>query len=281
MLGVVVPRARFLVSRCQKHRHKLSLSTYYDSQSGLHIPVHNEQEISLFLNKSREETSTSSFVPAHLYKEDASSDMPDTLQELMSLGIRGVILPPANFPRDVRNLETLSNIAPSEFMFFSSMNHSNSQSVLSSKRGLSAISEYSETTETNDLKDSLKAFVENGIKTTISIRETVYGEKEPISVANQIAQLIDLTGGVDFLLVCAAGSSDNVDADDVVRLCEELVYLDIAGATIKSRMVVDSSDPEIVEETMFSGVNKFVIEHEGQVPMVEEIAKEQGKAIRR
>ena len=166
-------------------------------------------------------------------------------------------------------------------MFFSSMNHSNSQSVLSSKRGLSAISEYSETTETNDLKDSLKAFVENGIMTTISIRETVYGEKEPISVANQIAQLIDLTGGVDFLLVCAAGSSDNVDADDVVRLCEELVYLDVAGATIKSRMVVDSSDPEIVEETMFSGVNKFVIEHEGQVPIVEEIAKEQGKAIRR
>ena len=67
--------------------------TYYDSQSGLHVPVHKEKEISIYLNVNKEATSTSSFVPAQFYKEDASSDVPEKLEQLVQDGITGLRLP--------------------------------------------------------------------------------------------------------------------------------------------------------------------------------------------
>lgn len=85
---------RRLALFASKRTRYFSTGTYYDSQSGLHVPLHNEQEISFILNKRNEDTSTSSFVPAHLYKEDPSSDMPQVLQELKEKGITGIILPP-------------------------------------------------------------------------------------------------------------------------------------------------------------------------------------------
>lgn len=249
----------------------------------MHIPVHKEQEISLILNKSQGGTSveSSSFVPAQLYKEDAySSDMPDKLQDFMTKGIHGVILPPAKFPRDIRNLATLSQIAPPNFMFFSSITTPSRQPFSPS---VSMILDYSASGDGEDdfLEESFRSHEENKTKTTISIRESIYENHEPIKVASQIANLIDKTGGVDYMWLCCALDDGSLDADDVIRLCEELVYLDVAGPTIKSRLVVDSKDTDIVEETMFSGVNKFVIEDEEQVQIVEEIAKEQGKAILR
>jgi hypothetical protein len=284
MLGIIHRSRSFVSRRRTLGRH--FLSTYYDSQSGMHIPIHKEQEITLILNKSQEDTSisSSSFVPAQLYKEDASSDMPEKLQSLKSQGIHGVILPPARFPRDIRNLQTLSHIAPPNFMFFSSFATLSQQPLSSIPTSLSMLLEYSASDA--GLEESMKWHVKSGMKTTISIRETIYKNGEPISIASQIAKLIDMTGGVDFMWLCCGGGSpssnkENIDADDVIRLCEELVYLDVAGPTIKSRMVVDSTDPEIVEETMMSGVNKFVIEDEGQVQVVEDIAKEQGKIILR
>ena len=202
--------------------------------------------------------------------------MPEKLLDLKTrLGISGVILPPSDFPRDVRNLQTLSNIAPPSFVFFSALNHANAQS-LASVDCVNSILEFSEEKSVH-LHNRMKQHVEGGIKTMLSIPDSMY-DREPISIANQVATLIDLTGGVDY--VWLSGSSD-LDADDVVRLCEELAYLDVAGPTIKSRLVVDSSDAEVVEETMFAGVNKFVIENEDQVSIVEEVATEQGKRISR
>lgn len=86
-----------LFASTKRARSSFSTATYYDSQSGLHVPLHNEQEISLILNKRNEDTSTSSFVPAHLYKEDPSSDMPQVLKELKEKGVTGIILPPVKY----------------------------------------------------------------------------------------------------------------------------------------------------------------------------------------
>ena len=70
-------------------------------------------------------------------------------------------------------------------------------------------------------------------------------------------------------------------ADTMIQICEELIYLDVAGATIKSRLLVDSLSEDIVEDTMFAGVNSYVIDNEEQVEMVENVAQEQGKSILR
>ena len=111
-----------------------------------------------------------------------------------------------------------------------------------------------------------------------------------IAIASRTATRLDRHGDIYMQL---EAPDDNADA--AIRLCEELVYLDVAGPTIKSRLLLDISNPEVVEEAMFSGVNKFVInggdgddddddEDEQQksiIETIEEIAKEQGKCILR
>ncbi|KAL7434563.1 hypothetical protein ACHAXM_004146 [Skeletonema potamos] len=252
-------------------------STYYDSQSGLHVELHNEGEISLILDVSNDLTSTSSFVPLQLYKEDSSSDMPDKLNELRRKGVIGAILPPITFPRDMRNLKTLQHIAPPGFLFFTSMNHSESVISFAASSSLSMMVDYSVRDADNaESSTRMKSYVEHGSSTTIKINDIGKGSDGPIVIANRIATLIDLTGSGD-LIWLSSGNED--DADDMIQMCEELCYLDLPGKPVKSRLMVNSSNEKAVTEAMFSGVNKFVIDNEEQIALVTEIAEEQGKAI--
>lgn len=266
----VVSRSSFFARR---QRQRVCFSTYYDSQSGLHLPVHNEKEITLILNKSKEDA-VESFVPGQLYKEDYS-DMPDKLQALSAQGIHGIILPPSNFPRDLRNLNTLNNIAPPSFYIFASL-----ASPPTSSRSWSNTSMVVEfAPEDAALQDVMRQHVDNGQHTMLSIGEHVFNNaQQAVTVASQVANLIDQTKGGDFFWL--SSSSGAVDADDVVELCEELMYLDVAGPTIKSRLVIDSGlNEEVIEETMMAGVNKYIIDDEQHVSVLEEIAKRQGKSI--
>jgi hypothetical protein len=242
-------------------------STYYDSQSGLHLPLHNEMEISVILDKSEEDTSMSSFVPAHLYKEDRS-DMPKILEELKCKGVSGIILPKIQFPRDLRNLMTLMNIAPEPFNFFTS-GLADSLSLPATSK-ISVMCDY----DANDVELFLKSHVETNASTTISLRGTSNSDTSPIGIANRVATLIDITAGGNYIHL-----SGFANADDMVQMCEELMYLDVAGATVKSRLLVDSFHEEAVEETMLSGVNKFVIYDEKQIDYIQAIAKDQDKSI--
>lgn len=69
------------------------------------------------------------------------------------------------------------------------------------------------------------------------------------------------------------------DTDPVIQLCEELQYLHIPDATIKSRLVVDVMGQDIVDETMLLGINKFVITDKEQMESVQEVAERQGKTL--
>lgn len=240
----------------------------------MHVPLHKQEEISLILDKSKDDPSTSPFVPAQLYKEDRSSDMPDKLQELKEKGIAGVILPPVQFPRDIRNLKTLSAIAPEDFIFFSSVNDASSPIV--SPPSISVILDYA--ADSDAMQSAMTTMMKGGSSTTIALKDTGNIYANPIAIANWVATVIDSTGGADFIWLSA---NADVDAEDVVRMCEELVYLDLAGKTVKARMIVNSSNEEVVEETMFSGVNKFVIDNEEQIGFVEGMATSQGKSILR
>ncbi|KAL3938708.1 MAG: hypothetical protein SGBAC_006441 [Bacillariaceae sp.] len=250
----------------------------------MHVPIHNVQEISIILDKSQEDTNlATSFVPAHLYKEDPSSDMPEQLANLHAMGVQGVILPPISFPRDVRNLQTLRNIAPStEFMFFASAKDVQSASPALKDPNLSLVVNFdvedgssNEELNLDDIRST----------TTIALLHVGQEDQNPISIANQVATWIDATKGGDFIWVpCGEGS----DSDSLERLCEELSYLDLVGKTVASRLIIGGGgsnaagstvSKELVEETMFSGVNKFVVCKEDDISLISEIAEAQGKSI--
>jgi hypothetical protein len=92
--------------------------------------------------------------------------------------------------------------------------------------------------------------------------------------------MIDATGGCDYIWISSEQKETSV-ADTMVQVCEELVYLDVAGATIKSRLLVDSVNEDMLEDIMFAGVNKYVIDDETEAEIVETVAKDQGKALLR
>jgi len=284
--------------RCRRNKRCLS-TTYYDSQSGLHIPVHNETEIRLYLDVTDgygddDSKRKAPFVPQKLNKDRVEADeVSEKLQELVQQGIHGVILPTIKFPRDIRNLQTLSVIAPPNFVFLlnktrdETNNESNNvdDGLLNAKDHASStiFSKVLRYRNEDGFRESLKRSVERGLHTTLSVTKDRY-YTEPITLANNIAAMIDANGGCDYIWL-SSGEESNEEAtalaDTMVEVCEELAYLDVAGATIKSRLIVDSVNEDMLEDIMFAGINKFVVDHENKTEMVESVASEQGKILLR
>jgi hypothetical protein len=216
--AALVPR---LSRRCLQQR-KLT-TTYYDSQSGMHVSVHNQNEVSVFCHANN------------------ALEM-DSLQRA---GMNGAILSsdvliPWNAPGFLLFTQSLPPYPPGQWNLL--------------------VDYCEESANAGDLSDRLSHYVSNDIKTTISLLDTINYVRDPIEVSSEVASLIDQTAGGNFILV--GGSSD---VDDIVALCEELVYLDVPGPTIKSRLIVDLTDAveintELMEETISMGVNKFVIQ---------------------
>ena len=191
------------------------------------------------------------------------------------------------FPRDIRNLVTLSAIAPKDFIFFSSgtktIANSTSSGVITPSN-VSMIVDFpsNHDNKVDDLESIMKEHVLEGTSTTISLQHIINNnEISPIALANKIATLLDNAGGGrgggDYIWTANTKDAD----DDMIQICEELMYLDVAGKTIKSRLMVDAANEEVVEETMFAGVNKFVIDNDRQIDAIEKIVIDQGKTILR
>lgn len=177
---------------------------------------------------------------------------------------------------------TLSAIAPKDFIFFTSGTKTiaNSTSGVVTPSSVSMIVDFPSNHDqgVDDLESNIKEHVLEGTSTTISLQHIINNNDEisPIALANKIATLLDNTGGGDYIW-----TANTKDADDMIQICEELMYLDVAGKTIKSRLMVDATNEEVVEETMFAGVNKFVIDNDRQIDAIEEIVIDQGKTILR
>lgn len=262
---------RSVASYC---RREFSNETqYYDSQSGLHLPKHNETEISIFLDISKQNLGKNSFLPTQLYKED-SSDVPGKLEAMRKEGVAGICLPPITFPRDIRNLQTLHHVAPDGFRFIASMDAMPPADIASS---LSIMLEFPDEVGMQSAQEALTTKVQNSFHTTLRLGEAVCDGGNAMSVASRLATMIDNGGGVDWIWITP--NSEICDEDDMAELCEELMYLDVAGPTIKSRIIVDSVKEEIIDEMMLMGINKFALKEDFQIDVVEEIAKAQGKRM--
>lgn len=273
-------------SFCRRQSSSSSSSspdTYYDSQSGLHLPVHKEQEIRIFLNTAAASPKgdLSFTIPHHLYKSrDEAHHVEEQLESLTAKGIHGVMLPTFQFPRDHRNVTALCTLLPPGFfaLYSQELDTCTPQQQPPSPKGknCSLVVALAE----DDVKDRLEQAFQMGIHTTLRIDEGIYRDNDAITVANNVASMIDAVGGAcDFLWLSSSGDETAATDDQVVELCEELVYLDIAGPTIKSRILMDAVNNDAVEDAMFAGVNKFVVQQDDQVEMIESIAASQWKQI--
>jgi hypothetical protein len=285
--------------------------TYYDSQSGLHLPVHNEKEIRLFLNAAAsactgQQHSTSSFVvPHHLYKDPDAGDVPNQLVELYNKGIRGVLLPSIEFPRDIRNLRSLtaimSGLKDGNLQFFTLYDgdqlwqellqtlNSNKQSSSSnaSQQQHSMMIEFgggSNTDATPTVENLVSRCVDEDVPTSLFISSHTISNLDPISLSNSVASLLDkYPGSCNTIWIDTTVGDDNDDSKSL-SVIEELIYLDVAGPTIKSRLIVETFNEDLLEDIMFAGVNKFVVRGGGDlddkdIERIQTIAADQGKSI--
>jgi hypothetical protein len=195
-------------------------------------------------------------------------------------------LPPLQFPRDVRNLTTLATLTPlPDYRILYS--HTNEMTTPPSLHETTNPTSSSRTSRVlslhqSDLSECLQKRRQDNHHTTLWIQQDDYKkDRAAVSLANHVASIIDELGGngCDYIWL-----SVQDDFDQLLRVCEELIYLDVAGPTIKSRMVLDAwkddeDDDEVVEEAMWAGVNKFVIHDVSQVERIEILASEQGKRI--
>ncbi|KAL3904419.1 MAG: hypothetical protein SGILL_010078 [Bacillariaceae sp.] len=252
----------------------LSGDTYYDSQSGLHVPIHNEQEIRVFLNVSDGTGDKEPFIPHQLYKRsDEAYEVEDKMEHLVQCGVRGMILPKFQFPRDARNLAAVSAMAPPNFFLLFSQEDPQPHILKDIKENTSVFLFLGD----DKLQTKLESLVTEGMHTTLAITENdCMNDVDAITLANNIATMIDTVGGCDFLWL---SSKDDGSADKAVEVCEELVYLDVAGPTIKSRLLIDSLNDDVLEDSMFAGVNKFVVDSESDIAVIQEVASSQGKSI--
>lgn len=228
-------------------------STYYDSQSGLHVAQHNEDEISAY----------------GLADEPGGS-----IESLLSVGFAGIVLP------ESAALSKVYSTLPSDFHIFTPADTS---SVTPSSDNVHLMLDYN-VLDDDDVKslqqESLVAFEDRS--TCLALRDESNYDEDPIAVANEVASMMDATNdGINHICLLPPASQD---AEQVWSLAEELVYLDVPGPTIKSRLIVDlaaSADKdETMEECLRMGVNKFIVDA-SDLAWFESTIEENGKTWKR
>lgn len=215
--------------------------TYYDSQSGQHVPIHNENK-----------------VHGYLLGNNTSKSPKDVVQTARNMYLSGSLLPPL-IPqkRDIVD----SSVGDTWFLHLppSLIDRLSFDEVLQGNKDIECVNlcfEYTEesTEKLCNIIQNIKADYAN--RTSIGIFDEDCYSQDPIMVASEIANIIDTTGACSNVLL---SPDDSVDPDDLRSLCEELSYLDVPGPTVKSRLLVRAINEEQVVECLNMGVNKFLL----------------------
>lgn len=255
-----------IVGRCR--RQAMTTTTYYDSQSGIHVPIHNDAEISVYLEWSDD--------------LDANAEtLTQRISWMKASGFHGVKFSSQSLVAGGKeHLDAMTILAssPPEFdLFAPTLSHNE---IASYPAGVIPVFDYADTSSTSGMA-SLSDYVARRSKSCLWIGDLPSMSYDPIELANGIASLIDATGGCEFVWL---GQNQNrtTSAEDTVQLCEELSYLDVRGPTMKSRLVVDlrhADAEETAEECLLMGVNKFVVE-EDALQVLRDIVQKSGKDLR-
>ena len=268
----------------------LSSDSYYDSQSGQHVPIYDESKVFAYLRSSIEYT-------AAIQGGDA------TIKELMNahktLGLAGSVL---NFPHKDTNgseslslLQKLSNINEHLAITRDEKQESNVFIRVSEAHQLTATqqlptfnlpSNFNICYEYSDNATRFTAITGHAsLRSSIGIFDPKYFlYRDPISIASGVANIIDATvskgSSISNILLDPPLPDDAECCDDeLVRLSEELSYLDVTGPTIKSRLIVAAHSMDCVEECLNIGISKFIVTDKHALHILRESVVEAGKQL--
>ena len=307
MMHPTAPSSRRMITSCIIQRFKSTTTvnrsgsttaTYYDSQSGQHVAIHDESKITAYLRTKA---------------GAASSSFAAVLKTAKEMGLAGSIiaLPHQQLQQDVELagiIQSLDNSSGSSNNdIFLHMQPSQYNDLVASKEkqllipsNINLCFEYNN----NDgeyISSNVQSAMTNfeGIQTSIGIfNPTHLLDDDPMLVAAKVASIIDITsefgGTISNILVAPiidndddalVGNSGTCD-DELVQLCEELSYLDVPGSTIKSRLVVSSLSGDQLEECLQMGITKYIIDAsddggrvERRLDMLRDVVEENGKEL--
>ena len=240
--------------------------TYYDSQSGQHVPIHDEDKIYGYLIGNN---------------KNSTKSPKDLVQNAKSMGLSGTLLPPM-IPqkRDVIDPSAgdtwFLHLPPTLYDRLSF------DEVVDGNKLIECANlcfEYDGKQGNAEKVSDMIHRVKNDYRNRVSVgifNADCYTE-DPIMVASDIANIIDTTGCCSHVLL---SPEDFVDPDDLRSLCEELSYLDVPGSTVKSRLVVQAMSEEQLEECLQMGASKFLVQEDGEhnnIDVLERVVSSVGK----
>eukprot|EP00985_Skeletonema_marinoi_P018237 scaffold10159_cov80-Skeletonema_marinoi.AAC.7 len=305
MMHPTAPSSRRMITSCIIQRFKSTTTvnrsgsttaTYYDSQSGQHVAIHDESKITAYLRTKA---------------GAASSSFAAVLKTAKEMGLAGSIiaLPHQQLQQDggmAGIIKSLGNSSSSNNDIFLHMQPSQYNDLVAEKQllipsNINLCFEYNN----NDgeyISSNVQSAMTNfeRIQTSIGIfNPTHLLDDDPMLVAAKVASMIDITsefgGTISNILVAPiidndddalVGNSGTYD-DELVQLCEELTYLDVPGSTIKSRLVVSALSGDQLEECLQMGITKYIIDAasdgresvESRLGMLRDVVEENGKEL--
>ena len=270
----------------------LSSETYYDSQSGQHVPIYDESKVFAYLRSSIEYT-------AAIQGGDA------TIKELMNahktLGLAGSVLNfshkdgGTNGSESLSLLQKLSNINEHLAITRDEKLESNVFIRMSEAHQLNATQQLPTFTLPSNFNICYE-YSDNATRVTTitghaSLRSSIgifdpkyFLYRNPISIASGVANIIDATvskGSSISNIILDPPLPDDTECcdDELVRLSEELSYLDVTGPTIKSRLIVAAHSTDCVEECLNIGISKFIVTDKHALHILRESVVETGKQL--
>lgn len=269
----------------------MSSGTYYDSQSGQHVPIYDESKVFAYLRSSIEYT-------AAIQRGDA------TIVELMNahktLGLAGSVV---NFTHknggtdgseSLSGLQILSNInehlAPrdetQESTVFMRMSEAYQLTATQQLPTFTLPSNFNICYEYSDNATRVTTITGHPpLRSSIGIFDPKYFlHRDPISIASSVANIIDATASngssISNIILDPPLPDDTESCDDeLVRLSEELSYLDVTGPTIKSRLIVAAHNTDCIDECLNIGISKFIVTDKTALHILRESVVEAGKQL--
>jgi hypothetical protein len=272
----------------------MSSGTYYDSQSGQHVPIYDESKVFAYLRSSIEYTAAD--------QGGKVATIMDLMNAHKTLGLAGSVV---NFSHkdggtdgseSLSLLQMLSNInehlatrdETQEGTVFIRLSEAHQLTATQQLPTFTLPSNFNICYEYSD--NATRVTTITGHATTLRqssigiFDPTYFLYRDPISIASGVAKLIDATASngssISNIILDPPLPDDTESCDDeMVRLSEELSYLDVTGPTIKSRLIVAAHNTECIEECLNIGISKFIVTDKHALHILWESVVETGKQL--
>ena len=279
--------------------------TYYDSQSGQHVSIHDERKITAYLRSSIDGGDNEEIIARGGGGGDALLALMEAAKALGAAGSVVLTLP--------RTLRRDGSTGGNELRFFEALGNNITKPTpadendctlfirlpmshrLSLKQLLHTPACVNLCFEYEGKVPSCNSLLASGNRTSIGIFDPKYYiDMDPISLASDVANLIDKTategspGSISHIVLDPTTVQNSADTesygstiwdDELVRVCEELSYLDVTGPAIKSRLVVPAHNQDHVEECLGIGISKYIVDDAESLEMLRDVVEEAGKEL--